>query len=178
MSRASRVSALLLVTACVHTAVAPVEPVGATLPVSGPSVGDTVSFDFASLDDRPVSAPAFRGKPSVIAFVTSDSLAGQAEVDILAALAKQRPGAANYAFVAVEPADRRELVVVFQHFFEEKTGVSLPGAMCDSDTLIGQGPFGDVRGLAVVILDRGGRIALRRTGLVSAADIARALESM
>lgn len=167
---------LLSLGACVHV---PVDPsIGATPPPSGPAVGDVVSFDFASLDDRSFSAPALRGKPAVIVFLTSDSLPGQAEADILVSLAKDKPAAATYAFVATEVPERRELVVVFRHFFEEKAGVTLLGAMADKDTLLGQGPFGDVRGLTVVILDATGRMAFRRAGLVSGVEIARLLATL
>jgi hypothetical protein len=167
---------LSFVAACVR--VAPKPDAGATAQQGGPAIGDVVSFDYPSLDERSVSAPAFRGKPSVLVFLSSDGLAGQAEVTLVAALAKKSPAAANYAFVAVEEADRRELVVAFRHFFEEKMGVSFLGAMGDKDSLLGQGPFGDVRSLTVVVLDASGRVVLRRAGLVPGVDIARALGTM
>ena len=50
------------------------------------------------------------------------------------------------------------------------------GAMADKDMLLGQGPLGDSeRAQTVIVLDRAGRVILRKTGVVSASDIARAL---
>jgi hypothetical protein len=42
-----------------------------------------LEFEFDSLDERPVSSAAMRGKPSVLAFVTTSSLAAQAQVIFL-----------------------------------------------------------------------------------------------
>ena len=169
--------AALLLTMCVRVSITVATDDAAVAP-GGPPIGSIPAFDFESLDARSVSAPAFRGKPAVLVFLISDSLAGQAEVDIVARLAKDKPDAARYAFVAVEPPDRRELVEVFRRFFEDKSGVSLLGAMADKDTLLGVGPFGEVRGLTVIVLDAGGRIVMRRAGVTSGVDIARVLGTM
>ncbi len=167
----------LLLSGCVP--VTPEARVGVTIPSGAPSepVKDRVPlvFDLPSLDDRSVSAPAFRGKPVVLAFVTTDSLAGQAEADVLATLARDSRDVARYVVVAVEPEDRRELVQGFLRFFSEKTRGALLGAMADKDMRIGQGPFGDVRDQTVVVLDAQGRVAFRKTGIVQAGEITRAL---
>lgn len=164
---------------CACVTVPAKEPIGRTPPPSeAPIPKGPVSFDFDSLDDRSVSAPALRGKPLVLAFVRSDTLAGQAQADILTKLAEAEPHAARYAVVAVEPADRRELVEGFVRFFTDKTRTPLLGAMADAATLKGDGPFGDVRGLTVVVLDATGRIVMRRTGVVPGIEIARALSAM
>jgi hypothetical protein len=169
----------LLVSGCVP--VTPEPRVGVTIPSGAPSEAaparDRVPlvFDLPSLDDRSVSAPAFRGKPVVLAFVTTDSLAGQAEADILATLARDSRDVAHYVVVAVEPEEKRELVQGFLRFFSEKTKGALLGAMADKDVRIGQGPFGDVRDQTVVVLDAQGRIAFRKTGIVQAGEITRAL---
>lgn len=139
-------------------------------PPEGPIV-----FEFESLDSRSVSAPALRGKPAVLAFVRIDTLAGQAEAGTVAALAADHPDDARYVLVALEPKERRELVQAFVHFFTDKAGGPLLTAMADADLLLGLGPFGDVRGLTVIVLDAGGRAVLSRHGIVPASDIARAL---
>jgi len=159
--------------------VRPTEHIGATPPPAPSAQPSTpLVFELPSVDDRSVSAPAFRGKPAVLAFVVSDSLAGQAEADILATLAQQKPEAARYAIVAVEPEERHELVEGFVRFFADKAHGQLFGAMAYKDMLLGQGPFGDVRDQTVIVLDRAGRVILRETGVVSASDIARALATM
>lgn len=170
-----RAAAAALATAVACVPVAPREPIGQTPPPSSSPPTGPVAFDFASLDERSVSAPAFRGKPAVLAFLVSDSLAGQAEADVMARVAQRQAGAAHVAIVALEPPERRELVQGFLSFFTDRTRAPLLGAMADADTLLGQGPFGDVRGLTVLVLDRAGRVVFRRSGVVEAADIARAL---
>jgi len=160
--------------ACVP--VAPKETIGFTPPAPLPVLPEApLVFELRSLDEQSVSAPAFRGKPAVLAFVVTDSLAGQAEAAIVASLAEHDPDRAHYAIVAVEPEDRRELVQSFLRFFAEKTGGRLLGAMADKDMLLGQGPFGDVRALTVVVLDINGRAVLRKGGVVEASEIARSL---
>ena len=163
--------------------------VSACVPVAPKSAGDAsppetalpigpVRFEYPSLDDASVSAVAFRGKPAVLAFLVSDTLAGQAEATILAGMAQRAPDAAHFVVIAVEPDERRELVQGFLRFFTDKTHALVLGAMADKDTLLGHGPFGDVRALTVVVLDAGGRVVLRRAGIVQAVDIARALKAM
>ena len=167
--------------ACSRVAVAPTAGtgVGADLgPVGSarsPQLTTAVEFLFPSLDDRPVSSSDLRGKPTVLAFVTSDELASQAEAGFLSAMAKNDGDRVNYALVAVEEADRRELVQGFRDFFESKFGVSLRTGMADKDMLLGLGPFGDVRRLTVVVLDRAGKIAWQKTGIAKAEEIRGAL---
>jgi hypothetical protein len=171
--------ACLLALACACVPVAPHEHIGATPePETTVLPKEPLRFDFDSLDDRSVSAPAFRGKPAVIAFVVSDTLAGQAEADILATLALQKPDAARYGIVAVEPPEHRELVEGFVRFFGDKTHGALLGAMGNADLLLGQGPFGDVRTLTVVVLDARGHMVFRKSGVVPGGDIARVLAGM
>ncbi len=139
-------------------------------PVTGP-----FEFLFDSLDDRPVSSSALRGKPTVLAFIGSDDLASQAEADFLAAMAKHDGEKVNYALVAVEAKERRELVENFRAFFETKFGVSLRTGMADADLLLGTGPFGDVRKLTVIVLDPRGKIVWQKTGIAKADEIRAAL---
>jgi len=174
--RNGRFAAVLAVTTLGCVPVTPKEPIGQTPPPSAITLPTApIAFEFESLDDRSVSAPAFRGKPAVLAFVVSDTLAGQAEASILATLAQQQPDAARYAIVAVEPPERHELVQGFLAFFTSKLKdekrAPLLGAMADKDTLLGQGPFGDVRGLTVVVLDAAGRMVFRKSGVVQGAEI-------
>ena len=140
-------------------------PPGVSLAVAPSSA--PVDFDFDSIDDRPVSGQATRGKPTVVTFVTTSSLPSQAQVDFLVAMAKNDGDRVNYAVIAVEPADARELVELYQRAL----GAPFPMAMADSVTLAGGGAFGDVSGVPVtVVLDRAGRIAWRADGRVVRSD--------
>jgi hypothetical protein len=175
VTRTTEAIALLAIAvsgACGHPP--PLGPVGGTQPPSTPIAG-RLEFLFPSLDDRPVSSSALRGKPTVLAFVASDDLASQAEADFLAVMAKHDGDKVNYALVAVEAPERRELVENFRAFFESKFGVSLRTAMADSDLLLGTGPFGDVRRLTVVLLDAGGKVVWQKTGIAKSEEIRAAL---
>jgi hypothetical protein len=130
-----------------------------------------VEFAFASLDDRPMNAASFRGRASILAFIESDEIASQAQAGFLAVMQKTDGDRVNYALVAVEEADRRELVLAFRGFFESKFGVSLRGGMADEETRLGHGPFGDVSRLTVVVLDPSGKIVWRRVGIARAEEL-------
>jgi hypothetical protein len=122
-----------------------------------------IDFAFDSLDDRPVASDASRGKPTVIVFVTTGSLPAQAQVDFLVAMAKNDGDKVNYAVVALEARQNRELVELYR----KALSTPFPVAMADEATASGGGPFGDVTGVPVtVVLDRAGRIALRVVGRV------------
>ena len=122
-----------------------------------------VEFNFDSLDERAVSSEVTRGKPTIITFVTTASLPSQAQVDFLVAMAKHDGTAANYAVVALEARESRELVEVYK----KALNIAFPVAMADPQTLEGRGPFGDVGAVPVtVLLDRVGRVRWRAEGRV------------
>jgi len=117
-----------------------------------------VEFAFDSLDARPVSARSMRGKPTVIAFVTTGSLPAQAQVDYLVAMAKNDGDRINYAVVALDDSGARELV----ELYAKALSIPFPVAMADAPTRSGAGAFGDVTAVPVtVVLDRAGRVAWR-----------------
>jgi hypothetical protein len=122
-----------------------------------------VEFAFDSLDTRAVSAEATRGKPTVLAFVTTGSLPAQAQVDFLVAMARHDADKVNYAVVALEARENRELVELYR----KALSIPFPVALADESTAAGGGPFGDVTGVPVtVVLDRAGRVVLRVAGRV------------
>ncbi len=169
-------AALLASLACVGALAAcvPAAPVDGSPRVEArPLPIRPVTFEYASLDDRAVSTPAFRGKPAILAFVVSDTLAGQAEATILGRVATRESGRVSVAVVAVEPPERRELVAAFARFFTDAPALRF--AMADADALAGAGPFGDVRALTVAVLDAAGHVVLLRSGLVQEGEIAQAL---
>jgi hypothetical protein len=121
-------------------------------------------FAFDSLDERPVSAEATRGKPTVLVFITTSSLPAQAEVDFLLAMAKHDGDRVNYAVVALEPPDGRELV----ELYKKALAIPFPVAIADPRTVAGSGTFGDLRELPVTLmLDRAGRVVWRVAGRVA-----------
>jgi hypothetical protein len=142
-------------------------PVGASVVASVPPV----DFAFDSLDARAVSSAATRGKVTVLVFVTTGSLIAQAQVDFLVAMAKHDADRVNYAVVALEARDNRELV----ELYSRSLSLPFPVAMADAPTLAGAGPFGDMTAVPVtLVLDRAGRVALRAEGRVARSDELRA----
>lgn len=123
-----------------------------------------VDFAFDSLDDRPVTSESTRGQVTVLVFVETGSLASQAQVDFVVAMAKNDGDRVHYAVVALEPGDSRELVEVYRR----SLGITFPVAMADATTASGGGPFGDVTVVPVtVVLDREGRLVWRLAGRVA-----------
>jgi AhpC/TSA family len=147
---------------------------GSSAPAHGPPPGVStaplqaaVDFQFESLDERPVSAESTRGKPTVLVLVTTGSVPAQAQVDYLVGMAKHDADRVNYAVVALEPRENRELVAIYR----KSLNVTFPVAMADDRTLAGASPFGDVSIVPVtVILDRTGRVAWRADGRVAKSD--------
>jgi hypothetical protein len=137
----------------------PEAPPGASTAAERPAL----DFAFDSIDDRPVASDATRGKPTVFAFVSTANLASQAQVDFLIAMARNDADRVNYAVVALEPRDSREIVELYR----KALAIPFPVAMADASTLAGAGPFGDVSAVPVtVVLDRMGRLVWRVDGRV------------
>ncbi|MGH7437436.1 MAG: TlpA family protein disulfide reductase [Polyangiaceae bacterium] len=143
-------------------------------PLDAPAVGAStvavhpaVDFDFDSIDDRPVSSAATRGKITVLVFVTTGSLMAQAQVDYLVAMAGRDGGAVNYLLVAVETRDNRELVDLYRKTLK----VSFPVAVVEPASATAAGGFGDVTAVPVtVVLDRAGRPVLRTEARVAKSE--------
>lgn len=134
-------------------------PVG----VSMPDTKAPVSFEFDSLDARPVSSAAMQGKPSVLLFFTTWDALSQAEVGYVVAVAGDEQGRANFAMVALQERSARELVEIYRDTMK----VTFPVALGDAAAIAGGGPLGDVHQVpSIVVLDAAGRIAWRYAGLV------------
>jgi hypothetical protein len=154
---------------CTHRAL--IGPTDTSMSAPVRTHGQPIAFSFDSLDARRVDSLTLRGKPAVLAFVASDDLASQAEASFLASMAKNDGDRVTYVLIAVEGEGRRELVEGFRSFFESKFGVSLRTGMADQNLLEGQGPFGDVRTLTVVVLDPAGKVVWQKTGIAKPQEI-------
>ena len=127
------------------------------------------AYAFDPLDDeRPVSSDAFRGKPVVLAFVTTGDLQSQAQVGFLNAMHKNDGERVNYALIAVHP--RKEIILV--ETYRKATGVEFPVALTDGAAMNAGGPFGEIPAVpTVVVLDRFGKLVWKHTGLAKADEI-------
>lgn len=119
-------------------------------------------YAFDSLDDRMVSSETQRGKPTVICFVTTGDLVGQAQVSYLVHMARNDADRVNYAVVALHP--RKEIVLV--EAWSKTLGVEFPVALGDNGATNAAGPFGEIPAVpTLVVLDRAGRVVWKHTGL-------------
>ena len=127
------------------------------------------TYAFDPLDDeRPVNSEAHRGKPVVMAFVTTGDLQSQAQVGFLNAMAKNDADKVNYALVAIHP--RKEIILV--DTYRKATGVEFPVALADGAAMSAAGPFGEIPAVpTVVVLDRFGKLVWKHTGLAKADEI-------
>ena len=143
----------------------------AAVGTSASPLGPAVDFAFDSLDDRPVSAEAMRGKPTVVAFVTTGSLPAQAQVGFLVAMARNDAQRVNYVVVALEARENRELV----ELYAKSLSIPFPVALADNQTRSGSGAFGDLTIVPVtLLLDRSGRVIWRVGGRVAKSEEIRA----
>jgi hypothetical protein len=127
-----------------------------------PAIDRPVHYAFDSLDERAVTSEAMRGKPTVLAFVTTGDLVGQAQVSYLVHMAKNDGANVNYVMIALHP--RKEIVLV--EAYMQTLGVTFPAALSDPSATAANGPFGEIPAVpTVVILDRGGRIVWKHVGL-------------
>jgi hypothetical protein len=127
-----------------------------------------VTYAFDTLDERPVSSAVHRGKPTILAFVTTGDIVGQAQIDYLVAMAKNDGARVNYALLALHP--RKEIMLVEAYISALK--VEFPVALADPSVMTPQGPFGEFSAVpTIIILDRDGRIVWKHTGLAKADEL-------
>ncbi len=146
-------------------------PVGMSSRAGGatPLLGKPIDYAFDSLDERPVTSEAMRGKPVVLAIVNTGSIDAQAQLGYLVAMAKNDGARVHYAAVALHP--RRE--IPFVDALMSTVKADFPVALADAQALMSAtGPFGEIAGVpTVVVLDRAGRMVWKHSGLAKAQDI-------
>ena len=145
-------------------------PVGVSTKGDAPSPPSdkAVRYAFDPLDEREVSSEAMRGKPTVIVFVSTGDLIGQAQVSYLVHMAKNDGDRVNYAMVALHP--RKEIVLV--DAYKRTLGVEFPVALGDSSATNAAGPFGEIPAVpTTIVLDRDGHIRWKHTGLAKSEEL-------
>lgn len=125
-------------------------------------------YAFDSLDERPISSEHFRGKRVVLAFVTTDHLGSQAQLNYLNAMAKHDGDRVHYAMIALDARERRELVELYR----KALGIPFPVAMVDAAKMGKDGPFGELKVVpTVIVLDADGRETFRHEGVIAANEL-------
>lgn len=134
--------------------------------------GPARSFSFVTLEGEAVDSATTRGRATAVLFVTTYDLASQVVAARLSTVLRVHTPRANGLLVVLESAAYSGLAAAFRDSLE----LRLPVAMADADTLAGVGPFGAVRRVpTLVVLDREGREVARQPGVVTHAEIEKAL---
>lgn len=143
--------------------------VGVSTNTADPPPGEQAAYRFDPLDDdRPVSSEAMAGKPTIIAFVTTGDIVGQAQVSYLVQMSKRDGDEVNYVMVAVHP--RREIVLV--EAYRKTLDVDFPVALAPPEATRAGGPFGEIPAVpTTVVLDRSSRVVWKHTGLAKSDEI-------
>ncbi len=158
-------AAFVFLCACKSAAPGDAVPIVGT---SSPTADAPVTYWFDSIDARLVSSDAFRGKTTVISFITTGEIQSQAEVAFLVKMSETDGDKVNYAIVAVQDASGRELVEAYARFCR----ATFPVAMGDPAKLASDGPLGNISAIpTTVILDASGRIVFRSSGVVTSKEL-------
>jgi hypothetical protein len=121
-----------------------------------------------------LTSEAMRGKPTVIAFLTTYDLASQAQARFLSGIFQRHTGI-NAAGIVLERAENRPLIVAFR----DALRLAYPVAIGDAALISGEGPFGDVHSVpSTVVLDSENRLVWKHIGLAREEEIEDALRHM
>lgn len=149
---------------------------GSSKPADAPTApaarGPVLEYDFASLDERPVSRQGLQGRATIVAFLSSFGDASLLEARYVKKVFREHSPRINAAAVFLEPIDNRPLVRVFR----DAADLPFPAAMGDQAAITGQSAFVGIDTVpSVVILDAAGREVWRKVGLTSPEELQKAL---
>lgn len=131
-----------------------------------------VEYNYESLDDRPVSREALKGRACVVVFLASYGDASLLQARFLKKVFREHTPRINAAAIFLEPIENRPLVRVFR----DAADLPFPVAMSDAETIVGKGAFTGIDTVpSVVVLDPEGRESWRKVGLASADELRQAL---
>ena len=134
--------------------------------------GSTVRFDFPLPGGGHVGSRETAGRATAVVFITTFDLPSQALAKRLDDVLRSHKPRANGVAVVLEAPKYAELAQAFG----ESLGLSYPVAMADQAALEGEGPFGDIREVPVmVVLDYQGHEVARYSGVASVEQIEEAL---
>jgi hypothetical protein len=127
--------------------------------------GPVRKFAYTTLDGRTVTSAGYRGRMTLIAFVTTYDLGSYVQARYVNTVFRRHKPRINALVLVLEPPENRELV----HAFIEQYGLRCDVAMADQDTISGRGPFPDLQSVpSIVLLDREGHEVWRNLGIVEA----------
>ncbi len=139
------------------------------------ATGPALRFAFRAVDGRPVSIRSLANRVSVIGFLTTYDMSSQIEARFLATLERRHTPRVNVAVLMLEAPENQPLVEAFATSLR----LAFPVAIADEATIAGEGPFAGLHHVpSVVVLDRAGREAWRRVGLVNDAVLEAAVRAV
>ena len=156
--------------ACGASSPAP-EPAGPAA-VDSPKRGLAVTFAYGTTEGGLFASSTTRGKPTVVAFVTTFDLASQVQVRELDKVIRRQSPRPNVAAVVLEPPSYGVLADAFRTSMD----LSFPVAMGGRASGGRDGPFGQIDHVpTVVVLDSEGVEVWRKRGLASPRELEQAL---
>jgi hypothetical protein len=136
------------------------------------ALGPIVHFEFATLDDKPLTTASVAGRNTVIGFIATYDQASQAQARFLTGLYHHHTPRLNVAALVLEPPENRPMVEAFVASLK----LPYPVAIADRATIAGKGPFQGLHHVpSVVVLDAAGREVWRHVGLVEGDELERAI---
>lgn len=145
-------------------------------PLALPKVerGAVIDFDFASLDDRPTSAAATRGRVTAVLFVTTYGDPSILAARFLTKVYREHTPRFNALAVFLERVENRPLARIFR----DSLALPFASAMADADSIAGKGAFPGVDTVpTLVVLDAVGRESFRKVGIAKPDEIVRVLRA-
>ena len=134
--------------------------------------GPPIEFSFGTTQGGLLSSASTRGRVTALLFVTTYDLASQLEARQLDAVLRRRRPRANAGAVVLEAPKYAMLADAFRASLE----LSYPVALADDATRLGAGSFGRIdRVPTLIVLDREGRLVVRKPGLATREQISSAL---
>lgn len=148
---------------------------GAVAPLVGEGAPLRFTFDDADPARPPLDAAKLRGKPLVLALLTTYDMASQAQAKFLAISIARRQGAVRAAAILLDPIENRPLAPAFR----EALRLEYQVAVADAATIAGRGPFGALHSVpALIVLDADGRVAWKKAGLTKDVEIDEILDRL
>ncbi|MCU0657095.1 MAG: TlpA family protein disulfide reductase [Polyangiaceae bacterium] len=134
--------------------------------------GPPLEFSFESLDERPVSSEALRGRASLLVFLATYGNDSLLQARHARKVFLEHTPRINAAAVFLEPIENRLLVRVFR----DSAQLPFPSAMGDADTIAGKGPFEGIGAVpTALVLDHEGREVWRKLGGAQSDELRRVL---
>lgn len=134
--------------------------------------GRPVVFAFGTPDGKIFGSGTTRGRATAVLFVTTFDLSSQVMARRLDEVIRRHRPRANAGAVVLEAPDHGTLAEVFR----DTLGLSYPVGLALSPGVQEGGPFGRIdRVPSLFVLDRDGRLVFEAAGVLTAAEIERAL---